>query len=95
MSVDLEGHFAVGRVRCHPLTGMDAYGRYRVACVALRRPDAAHVRRAFERIFDEFGLPEAIRTDHGSRREHPERDVEPRHRVPRLMRYLSISPSYG
>ena len=63
--VDFKGHFAVGRVRCHPLTVMDAYSRYLIACVALRRPDAAHVRRAFERIFDEFGLPEAIRTDNG------------------------------
>jgi hypothetical protein len=26
---------------------MDAYSRYLIACVALQRPDAAHVRRAF------------------------------------------------
>ena len=63
--MDFKGHFAVGRVRCHPLTVMDAHSRYLIACAALRRPDAVHVRRAFERIFDEFGLPEAIRTDNG------------------------------
>jgi transposase InsO family protein len=63
--VDFKGHFAVGRVRCHPLTVMDAYSRYLIACVALRHPDGTQVRRAFERIFDEFGLPEAIRTDNG------------------------------
>jgi hypothetical protein len=63
--MDFKGHFAVGRVRCHPLTVMDAYSRYLIACVALRYPDAIPVRRAFERIFDEFGLPETIRTDNG------------------------------
>jgi len=36
---------------------MDAYSRYLVACRALRRPHAIRVRRAFEAIFDEFGLP--------------------------------------
>jgi hypothetical protein len=44
---------------------MDAHSRYLIACVPLLHPDAVHVRRAFERIFDEFGLPEAIRTDNG------------------------------
>jgi transposase InsO family protein len=44
---------------------MDAHSRYLLACVALRRPDARQVRRAFERIFDAFGFPEAIRTDNG------------------------------
>jgi transposase InsO family protein len=63
--VDFKGHFAVGRARCHPLTVMDAHSRYLIACLALRRPDAERVRRAFERIFDEFGLPEAIRSDNG------------------------------
>jgi len=63
--VDFKGHFAVGATRCHPLTVMDAHSRYLVACVGLRRPDATQVRRAFERIFEEFGLPDAIRTDNG------------------------------
>lgn len=63
--VDFKGHFATGRSRCHPLTVMDAYSRYLVACRALRRPDGIRVRRAFEEIFDAFGLPKAIRTDNG------------------------------
>jgi hypothetical protein len=36
-----------------------------LCCQALPRPDYAHVRRAFESIFDEYGLPQAIRTDNG------------------------------
>jgi len=63
--VDFKGHFAVGSTRCHPLTVMDAHSRYLVACIGLRRPDATQVRRAFERIFEQFGLPDAIRTDNG------------------------------
>jgi putative transposase len=38
--VDFKGHFAVGWVRCHPLTVMDAYSRYLIACATVRRPEA-------------------------------------------------------
>jgi transposase InsO family protein len=64
--IDFKGHFAVGGTRCHPLTVMDAYSRYLLACVALNRPDGDHVRRALEWVFNEFGLPDAIRSDNGS-----------------------------
>ncbi len=63
--VDFKGQFLVGRTRCYPLTVMDAFSRYLLACVALRRPDGEAVRRAFEAIFAAFGLPAAIRTDNG------------------------------
>jgi hypothetical protein len=36
-----------------------------LCCQALSRPDFAHVRPAFERVFREYGLPGAIRTDNG------------------------------
>lgn len=63
--VDFKGQFRVGRSWCYPLTITDAYSRYVIACVALHGTKLGPVRRAFEAIFDEYGLPEAIRTDNG------------------------------
>jgi transposase InsO family protein/transposase-like protein len=51
--------------RCDPLTVTDAYSRMLLCCRALPRPDYAHVRKAFESLFEEYGLPQAIRTDNG------------------------------
>ena len=64
--IDFKGDFAVGRTRCYPLTVTDAYSRYIIACVALTSTQAEPARRALERIFDEYGLPDAIRSDNGS-----------------------------
>jgi transposase InsO family protein len=64
--IDFKGQFAVGRTVCYPLTVTDAYSRYLIACIGLRSTQGDPVRRALERIFDEFGLPEAIRSDNGS-----------------------------
>ncbi len=51
--------------RCDPLTITDACTRMLLCCHILTRPDYAHVRPAFERVFREYGLPLAIRTDNG------------------------------
>jgi putative transposase len=51
--------------RCDPLTVSDDYSRMLLCCQALPRPDYAHVRPAFEAMFREYGLPDAIRTDNG------------------------------
>ena len=51
--------------RCNPLTVTDACSRMLLCCQALARPDYDHVRPAFERVFREYGLPHAIRTDNG------------------------------
>lgn len=53
-------------VRCDPLTISDACTRMLLCCEILPRPDCAHVRPVFERVFREYGLPLAIRTDNGS-----------------------------
>lgn len=63
--IDFKGDFDVGGRRCYPLTVMDAYSRYLLACVVVARPNEANVRAALERVFDEFGLPAAIRSDNG------------------------------
>jgi transposase InsO family protein len=63
---DFKGWFRTGDgERCDPLTVTDAYSRMLLYCRALERPDYAHVRPAFESLFREYGLPDAIRTDNG------------------------------
>lgn len=63
---DFKGHFPVGDARCHPLTITDGFSRYLLCCRALPRPLFAPVQATFERVFREFGVPDAIRTDNGA-----------------------------
>jgi transposase InsO family protein len=65
-SADFKGHFptADGK-RCHPLTISDAHSRFLLQCHALPSTHEAPVRKTFERVFNEYGLPLAIRTDNG------------------------------
>ena len=50
---------------CYPLTVTDQYSRYVLACKALRSTREIPVELAFEWLFREYGLPDAIRTDNG------------------------------
>ena len=64
-SIDFKGDFVLGRTRCYPLTVTDSYSRFIIAVVALSSTGTIAVRRALQRIFDEYGLPESIRSDNG------------------------------
>lgn len=65
-SADFKGQFKLGQNGyCYPLTITDNYSRYLLACRGLSEPNALNVKKWFERVFIEFGLPEAIRTDNG------------------------------
>jgi len=64
-SIDFKGDFAIGAARCYPLTVTDSYSRFIIACVALPGTGTVAVKRALHRVFDEYGLPDAIRTDNG------------------------------
>jgi hypothetical protein len=44
---------------------MDGFSRYLLCCKSLKSTLSDPVQRSFERVFREFGLPEAIRTDNG------------------------------
>ena len=50
---------------CYPLTITDFASRYLFACEALSTTKEAYAFTVFERVFKEFGLPKAIRTDNG------------------------------
>jgi transposase InsO family protein len=63
---DFKGHFRLlDRTRCHPATISDGYSRYLLKCEALRFPRYEPTRQVFEQAFQEYGLPDAIRTDNG------------------------------
>ncbi|TGK41206.1 IS481 family transposase [Leptospira andrefontaineae] len=64
---DFKGHFTVGDgMRCDPLTITDANSRLLLDCQILKKTNTESVKQAFERVFKEYGLPLAIKTDNGS-----------------------------
>ncbi len=63
---DYKGEFMLGDRRyCYPLTITDFASRYLLACEALLTTEARFAFTAFERTFQDFGLPQVIRTDNG------------------------------
>src|SRR5690349_4669911 len=63
---DYKGGFMLGcRRYCFPLTITDSASRYLLGCEALESTREEHALRVFERVFQERGLPKAIRTDNG------------------------------
>jgi len=63
---DYKGEFLLGNRRyCYPLTITDYVSRYLIACEALSTTKERYAFAVFERAFEEFGLPAAIRTDNG------------------------------
>jgi putative transposase len=63
---DYKGEFMLGDRRyCYPLTITDFASRYLLTCEALSTTAERFAFTVFERTFQEFGLPAAIRTDNG------------------------------
>lgn len=52
--------------RCEPLTVRDAFSRFVLSAKLLPGNTTEHVRAAFERLFEQFGLPAAVQVDNGS-----------------------------
>lgn len=64
---DYKGEFMLGnKIYCYPLTVTDFSSRYLLACEALETTKEPFAFTTFERVFKEFGLPRAIRTDNGN-----------------------------
>jgi putative transposase len=65
-TMDFKGQFKTGDGRyCYPLTVVDGYSRFLLACQGLEGTLHQPTRLVLQRLFREFGLPEAIRTDNG------------------------------
>jgi transposase InsO family protein len=64
--VDYKGWFRTGNgMRCEPLTISDLYSRYVLEVKALPNQSYEEARVVFERVLEEYGLPEIIRSDNG------------------------------
>jgi transposase InsO family protein len=65
-TADFNGQFRTrDGVYCYPLTIADQHTRSLLACHGLPSVRTVGARPIFERVFREFGLPRAIRTDNG------------------------------
>jgi transposase InsO family protein len=65
--IDFKGHFRLGNKRyCYPLTVTDHFSRFILGCEALESTKGWPAQVELEDIFQEFGLPTAIRSDNGS-----------------------------
>jgi transposase InsO family protein len=63
---DYKGEFKLGNQRyCYPLTVTDYASRYLLLCEAMTSTQEQFAFTAFERLFKERGLPDAIRSDNG------------------------------
>ena len=65
-TADFKGQFKTRNgLYCYPLTIVDGYSRYLLACHGLLSTAIAGARPVFLRLFQEYGLPGIIRTDNG------------------------------
>lgn len=65
-AADFKGEFKLGnRKYCYPLTVTDHASRFLLLCEALESTKQVTAFIAFQRLFEERGLPDAIRTDNG------------------------------
>lgn len=66
-SIDFKGQFrTLNKQYCYPLTVTDALSRYLLACDGLVSTAYEGARPVLERLFQECGLPLAIRSDNGA-----------------------------
>jgi transposase InsO family protein len=64
--IDFKGKFRTrDGVWCHVLTLEDAYARFFLRAEALTEPNGREVERILDGAFQEYGIPEAIRSDNG------------------------------
>lgn len=65
-TADFKGQFRTRDSEyCYPLTVVDGYSRYLLACQGLRTTAEHASKPVFRRLFEEYGLPRIIRTDNG------------------------------
>jgi transposase InsO family protein len=66
-TTDFKGHFkATDGEYCYPLTVADGCSRYVLGCQGLAATSEELARPVFDRLFREYGLPDAMLSDNGS-----------------------------
>jgi transposase InsO family protein len=65
-TVDFKGWwYTKEREKCEPLTVRDEFAKYIFSIAILEKADISSVKREFELIFKQYGLPKMIRSDNG------------------------------
>jgi transposase InsO family protein len=64
--MDFKGHFALGSVRCHPLTVLDDHSRFNLCLAACPNEQTETVQDRLTATFRRYGLPERMTMDNGS-----------------------------
>lgn len=65
-ATDYKGHFRLGdRSYCYPLTTTDLFSRYLLCCEGMPAISDSEARDSFRLIFEQHGVPCAIRSDNG------------------------------
>lgn len=65
-TVDFKGWwYTKEREKCEPLTVRDEFSKYLLSIAILEKADISSVKREFELIFKQYGLPKMIRSDNG------------------------------
>jgi len=65
-TADFKGQFKTRNgLYCYPLTIVDGFSRYLLGCQGLLSTAIAGARPIFLRLFQDYGLPQVIRTDNG------------------------------
>lgn len=63
---DFKGEFKTrDGIYCYPLTVTDGFSRFLLGCQGRRSTKCREAQPVFRRLFEEYGLPERIRTDNG------------------------------
>jgi len=65
-TINFKGWWYNAQSRCEPLTIRDEWNRYLLEVRALKNLRTETVRACFKRIFERYGLLQAIRSDNGS-----------------------------
>jgi putative transposase len=66
-TVDFKGWWrAKDGARCEPLTVRDGHSRFVLCTVVMASPNLEPVRKEFERLFEQYGVPKAILSDNGN-----------------------------
>lgn len=64
--MDFKGHFAVGLIRCFPLTILDDHSRFSLLIKACENQTGITVKQHLIEVFRQFGLPKSMTMDNGS-----------------------------
>jgi putative transposase len=65
-TTDFKGQFRTADARwCYPLTIVDAFSRYVIACRGMVAPTTSDTIAVFRRAFQTYGMPAVIRSDNG------------------------------